>query len=506
MQEMTRLEGCEVLVYIYIYEDCVEMKRKGIEKTYHSFNGPLRIVRLRVDGHAVINGIPPIRRTSTTDQHSQILRVIRRTLGQKHHGTFERIRSSTSVIVDGPRDLGVYLDGLKGDLVQQPGLVVVGGEDTAFGHDQEWIQVIRVRVGEPLHVELRSYLGEKLEGRHGDIVGASLAAYNEDGPVGHDHGGGIPAAALKLQLVRVLLPVVCAVDTCAAVRSVQTDAIRRHGGPASHVEHAASSIRQDEPSGAEDVGLDVHLSPRAAEVVVQVGIELVGARRVGRAGSPFLEEGHFAIDADGGDERDDDAADEELVDACAVAGRVAPLLQRRALPFVVAEAVSSTADGRWIARAGHVAVRLCDEDTSGWDAASVAAVAFLAVFHSRGAKAILGAASQAGGRIVGGAVDGLIWKRSPADVIRTTANVLPRTRQIRLLRRGDRHDLDGSKPVDAQPVAGTAHLVGVAAAGHVALCVWSLGRVVAKVVVAEALHAVLHAGHLVAQALAGADA
>jgi len=171
------------------------------------------------------------------------------------------------------------------------------------------------------------------------------------------------------------LPVVYTGNTGGAIRPVQTDSVGCVVRPSTDVDLSAYFVRQREASSTKDVSFDVHWPPGGGEVVDFADVKLVGACAVWWAGSPFFDKGDFSVDGGGSDEGDDNAADEELVAACVVAGGEVPGVKWGAGPGVVGDAVGAATDGGCVTRAGDVAVGLGLEGAAGFsDISGVATV------------------------------------------------------------------------------------------------------------------------------------
>ena len=72
---------------------------------------------------------------------------------------------------------------------------------------------------------------------------------------------------LQLEFIEILLPVILAGDTWAAVRRIQAYALRTLKAPAADVQLTRTLVRQNDACRAEDVRLDVHSSPGVFEIV-----------------------------------------------------------------------------------------------------------------------------------------------------------------------------------------------------------------------------------------------
>ncbi len=209
----------------------------------HAFDGPCRAARVGLGGDAVVVGFAAARRRAAADEDLEIVRV-GRGLWEQHHSSLERIRAAGLEIVDVARHVGQDLDRVERHGVQDAGLVVVGHEDAARrDHREEGIQVERVRPVQPVaEDEAAAGRWEELERGRRRAVGAHFTAHHQDGSVGHDHGGGIPARRLEMQLVVVLLPVVDAGHARRAIRPVQADTEHRLLSPAANVDLAAHLV------------------------------------------------------------------------------------------------------------------------------------------------------------------------------------------------------------------------------------------------------------------------
>lgn len=104
----------------------------------------------------------------------------------------------------------------------------------------------------------------------------------------------------------------CTRRTRSAVRSIQPDAKSRGKRPATNIELTAGLVRQDETSGAEHVGLDVHGAEGLLGLIRQAEIKLVGTRRVRWAGAPLLDKRDLVVYSQRRNQRDDQTADKEL--------------------------------------------------------------------------------------------------------------------------------------------------------------------------------------------------
>ena len=132
------------------------------------------------------------------------------------------------------------------------------------------------------------------------------------------------------------MPVVYTGDAGRSVGPVEADTFRGGCGPTSYVDLTAGTIGEGEGCGAKDIGLDVHGSPGCGEVVELGEIKFIGSCAAGVCGGAELfDESDFAVSCWGDDERDHDAADQELVGACCVAGGDVPAVEWLALPLVV---------------------------------------------------------------------------------------------------------------------------------------------------------------------------
>ena len=170
-------------------------------------------------------------------------------LRKQNSGTLHRVCAAGEEAGDGSGHVGQNLDSVEGHRVENTGLVVVAYErlvniqsnncrsrcelhtnkDLAARENvQEWIEIVGVGAGEPIEVEpgvAATGCGEDLETGLRSAVTADLTAHDEDGAVGHDERGRVPALALQMQLFEVLLPVVCAVHALRAVGPVKPNAL-----------------------------------------------------------------------------------------------------------------------------------------------------------------------------------------------------------------------------------------------------------------------------------------
>jgi hypothetical protein len=114
--------------------------------------------------------------------------------------------------------------------------------------------------------------------------------------------------------IKVLLPIVRPIDPRTPIGEVESDPLRRVARPSSYVDLPRSLIRKDERGRAEHVALYMHGAIRLGKVIREGKVELVCTRAVGERGrSRLLEEGHLVVNAERGDERNDDSTDQELV-------------------------------------------------------------------------------------------------------------------------------------------------------------------------------------------------
>ena len=313
----------------------------------HALDRPVLARHFGLDGDAVVDGDAGAGGGAAADEDGE-RRGVRRHERQEHGRAFERVRAPAEKVVDGAGHVGELARGLEGDFVEDAGLVEVEDEDAARGEDgEEGVEVVRVRALEPVAVDGRvaaSRGREDLERGHGGAVRADLPAHDEDRSVGHDHRARVPSSDLEGQLVDVFLPIVRAGHTGRAVGPVQTDAERRLFGPSSDIDLPSRFVGQGQTGGAEDVGLDMHRSPRPREVAGDQGhIQFVRTGRVGLAGPEFLQEGVLAVDTRSRQERNADTPDQLLVFTSQRTGWLAPSVKRSAGPGVVGQKAAGPA-------------------------------------------------------------------------------------------------------------------------------------------------------------------
>ena len=120
-------------------------------------------------------------------------------------------------------------------------------------------------------------------------------------------------AYLKMQLFKVLFPIVRPVNTCAPIRPVQSHTLCTIQTPPSHIQLPGTFIRENDTYRAEDVRLDVHSSPGVFEIVSEGQVEFVCTRGVVEfTCSEFLDHGDFVVCSESDDEWDYHASDQEL--------------------------------------------------------------------------------------------------------------------------------------------------------------------------------------------------
>lgn len=67
---------------------------------------------------------------------------------------------------------------------------------------------------------------------------------------------------LELQFVNILFPVCSSVYTGRSAGSVEADSERRIQGPSTDINLSPCLIRENQTTRAENIGLDVHFTPR----------------------------------------------------------------------------------------------------------------------------------------------------------------------------------------------------------------------------------------------------
>lgn len=121
----------------------------------HALQGPLRRRGFRLGGDAVVESDACVGGRAAADQDGQGISV-RCALRHEHGCAFERISAASLEVVDGTGDHGQLLRCCEGALVQDPGFVVVGDEDSTGWQDgQERIEVVRVSAIEEIKVHYR---------------------------------------------------------------------------------------------------------------------------------------------------------------------------------------------------------------------------------------------------------------------------------------------------------------------------------------------------------------
>lgn len=358
--------------------------------------------------------------------------------------------------------------------------------------------------GEPFHFQWGSTGGgEELDGGLGGVVGADGATNDEDGAVGHDHGGGIPAASLQAELPDVLLPVVGAGDAGGSIRPVDAGALERLTGPTADIELTTSLVGEGHASSAEDIGLDVKLTESEG-----LHIELVDTSLVARAGTTLGDEGDLAGDGLLSDERAVDTVDQVLVLAGTVILREAPAVEGGASPKVGSQTTETTANGRSVASTGDGALSLWAEGSaSGSNVGRITAVAFLAVLKTSSGIAELSAPVQTHVRRHDAREEKLPGEGAlVVDVVLNAALVLPRAVETADLGSRRLVDLRFALGDDVHAVTGTALLGRVAGTVHAALRLGSGHAAIEDGIAAKALLSVLDTADLVAASHAAARA
>ena len=102
-------------------------------------------------------------------------------------------------------------------------------------------------------------------------------------------------AYLKMQLFKVLFPVVGSVYTGNAIGSIETYTEGTLQTPTTHVELTGTFIGENDAGGTEDIRVNVKFTPGVFEIVNEGKIEFVCTRRVGETSAEFLEEVNLAI-------------------------------------------------------------------------------------------------------------------------------------------------------------------------------------------------------------------
>ena len=166
----------------------------------HAFERPLGVGRVGLGEDAVVERDGGAGVGAAAEEDGERVGVGGE-LGEEDGGALEGVGAAGAGLGDGAGFGGEGLDGGEGGGVEDARFVVVGDEDAAGGEDgEEGIEVVGVGALQPVHEEdggAAGGFGQDLEGGHGGAVGALLAADDEDGAVGHDHGARVPAAVLQ---------------------------------------------------------------------------------------------------------------------------------------------------------------------------------------------------------------------------------------------------------------------------------------------------------------------
>jgi hypothetical protein len=278
-------------------------------------------------------------------------------------GSLERICATGEEVVDGTWHVGEGLDGVQSVLIKDTGLVVVYNEDTTTGENiHEGIQVVRVGTIKPVQVLGVSSGWERknLAGRSWGSVGTDLTTENKNGSIGHDHGRWVPATSEQRKLVVVLLPIVGSGNSRGSVWEVQANTICGSTSPATNVKLSSGLVWKSNTGGAEDIRLHVERSPGGGPItrVDQGEIKLIGTSGVGSSGTRLLHEDSLVVDTNGGNQRNDNTRDEELVRALCVTCGLVPSVERSSCPLVVGCSGTSTTVVVIVTGAGNLAVGL----------------------------------------------------------------------------------------------------------------------------------------------------
>lgn len=202
---------------------------------------------------------------------------------------------------------------------------------------KEWIKIVRVSLVKPVKGDQRAATGNaryNLKRRVSCTTCAVLAAHNKDTAIGQNKCGRIPtstlvmnsfsprnctcrmlgtSAYLQLEVGRVFLPFICAINARRTIRCIKTDAERRSLRPAANIEDTRGLVRKYESTRAPHVRLDMHCAPSMVKIVGETQVEFVCTSRILELRrAELLEERDLAVFTDGCKQRRYETRDEVL--------------------------------------------------------------------------------------------------------------------------------------------------------------------------------------------------